>query len=290
MNIERFFFLIVVIGVRVSGLHAEVRKPTLPRGLTTDKSPTALPKARDERPRHLEHKRKGLQGIKTHYTFSDLQFEELKAAKDKKIEAKNYFIACKYLNRMITLCDDINEKSALMIELADIYFLQQSFDDAAKWYTEFAQLYPGNKRVEYASYRAVICSSKNMLSTDRDQSPTEKTLELAQDFLKREDLFATYKKEVKAIERECYHRLAASDLQVAEFYINKQHDYKSAEKRLSTIREEWIEKTPEIGVEIARLEVTLSELCEDFKAPEESIKLAQAVVPVQKKVSMADRF
>jgi outer membrane assembly lipoprotein YfiO len=177
-----------------------------------------------------------------------------------------------------------------MIELADLFFLQQSFDDAAKWYADFVLLYPGNKQVEYASYRAVICASKNILGPDRDQSPTEKTLELAQTFLKREDLFAQYKDEVKKIERECYQMLAASDMRVAEFYISKKHDYTSAKKRIATIRDEWLEKAPEIGVELARLEVTLAELCTDFKAPEESIKLAQAVMPAQKKNSMVARF
>ena len=132
--------------------------------------------------------------------------------------------------------------------------------------------------------------SLQVLGADRDQSPTEKTLELSQTFLKREDLFVTYKKEVKNIERECYQRLAASDIRVAEFYITKQHDYDSAKKRISTIRDEWLEKAPEIGVEVARLEVTLAGRCTDFKAPEESIKLAQVVIPAQKKVDMAARF
>ncbi len=294
MKYIRSFFVIVAISLIHSAvINSNVRtdaRVNMPRGLTADKSQLTPPKRREERPRNLKHRRKGLQGYKKRYTFSDLHFDELKVAKNKQVESKNYFVACKYLNRMVTLSDDINEKAELMIELADLFFLQQSFDDAAKWYAEFVQLYPGNKQVEYASYRAVICSSKNILGADRDQSPTEKTLELSQTFLKREDLFVTYKKEVKNIERECYQRLAASDIRVAEFYITKQHDYDSAKKRISTIRDEWLEKAPEIGVEVARLEVTLAERCTDFKAPEESIKLAQVVIPAQKKVDMAARF
>jgi len=280
----------MAFGVMWSSTVAEIRKPTMPRGLTVDKNPLAPPKKREERVRNLRHKRKGLQGLKVRYTFSDLHFDELEAAKNNRIEKKDYFVACKYLKRMITLCDDINKRAELLIELADLLFLQQSFDDASKYYTDFVQLYPGNKQIEYASYRAVICSSKNMLGPDRDQTPTEKTLDLAQNFLKREDIFATYKDEVKAIEQSCYQRLAASDMRVAEFYITKHHDYDSAKKRIEMIRTEWLEKAPEIEVELARLEVALAELCTDFKAPEESIKLAQAVVPAPKKVNMAERF
>ncbi len=290
------FFVIVVMSILNTGMMSgAVRtdaRANMPRGLAVEKTPTAPPKKREHRVRNLKHKRKGLQFIKKKYTFSDLHFYELKEAKNKQVDNKNYFVACKYLERMIRLCDDINEKAGVMIELADLFVEQQKFDDAAKWYTEFVQLYPGNKQVEYASYRSVICASKNILGADRDQSPTEKTLELAHQFLKREDLFATYKKEVRQIERECYQRLAASDIRVAEFYIIKQHDYDSAKKRLSTIRDEWLEKAPEVELELARLEVTLSGLCVDFNVSEESIEclLSQAVIPTEKKANMANRF
>lgn len=288
MVMKRISILLLAASGLCTNMVAEVRRPAMPRGLTADKSPQALPRKREEKKRNLVHKRKGLQGYKEHYTFSDLYFDELAQAKDDLLKSKNYSGACKYLKRMIMLCDESNKKAGLMIELADLLFAEQSFDDAAKWYSDFAQLYPGHKQAEYASYRAVVCASKNILGTDRDQSPTEKTLELAQNFLKR-DIFTTHRRAVKQIEQQCYQCLAASDMQVAAFYI-KQGDYAAAQKRIGIIRDEWAGKTPEVNIELAKLEVTLAEVHPDFKISNETIKLAQAATPGQKKVDMTTRF
>ncbi len=292
MKFIRNFSFFVGMTVAGSSLIADssVHKPRMPRGLTPDKQlPIAPPKARDEQPRNFKKKRKGLQGNKKRYTFSQMNFEELKVAKDKLVSSKDYVIACKYLERMITLCDNINEKAKLIIELADVLFNQRSFDDAVKWYTEFTTLYPGNKHVEYASYRAIVCYSKKILGSDRDQTPTEKTLELADAFLKRDDLFTEHKKEVLKIQRESYQRLAASDCRVVEFFINSK-EFSQAQKRLANIRSEWIDKLPEVSTELACLEVNLAARCSDFKPSETSIKLAQAAKPPQKKIDMAARF
>lgn len=238
--------------------------------------------------RRKPFKRKGLQGYRKYHTFSQMSYEELCEALQRAKDAKNGDICCKYLDRMITMCDDINSKARHIIELADILYAQQRYDDAAKWYTEFTHLYPGNQQIEYASYRAIVCSSKKILSCDRDQSPTEKTLELANDFLKRTDVFTKYQKQVKTIQQECYQTLAQSDCNIAAFYL-KNGSYHAAEQRLKFIRTEWLEKVPAVVPTVAHLEVELATVFSDFKAPESSIKLAQ-VSSSSKKTSMIDRF
>ncbi len=286
---NRIFVILFVLSSSL--LHAEFKKPRLPRGLSVDKAlplPSKLP-VRDEKERHFKKKRKGLQGNKKHYTFSNMNFEELTVAKNKALASKSYLAVIKYYERMITLCDNINEKADLIIELADILFDQKSYDDASKWYTEFTQLYPGNKQVEYASYRAIVCSSKKILGTDRDQTPTEQTLELTDTFLKRGDLFIGYQKEVVQIQKECQQRLAKSECRVAEFFINSK-EYDQAQKRVENIRADWVEKLPEVKLELARLEMNLAAKHTEFKAPESSIKLAQAAKPEHKKIDMATRF
>ena len=169
-----------------------------------------------------------------------------------------------------------------------ILFVQEKFDDAAKWYTEFTQLYPGNKLVEYASYKSIICSFKKILSPDRDQSPTEKTLELTNTFLGRADVFIQYKAHVEKIKRQCEQTLAKSDCNIAEFYITH-GPYSSAQRRLAQIRTDWLVKVPEISTTIANLEVQLGTQWSEFTPPESSIKLAQAAKP-PKKIDMTRRF
>jgi outer membrane assembly lipoprotein YfiO len=182
---------------------------------------------------------------------------------------------------------DLKEKAALILELADTLFDQKKYDEATKWYTEFAEVSPGNSNIEYAYYKAIICSKQNILSIDRDQSPTEKTIELADAFLKR-DAFTKYKAEVEKIRKECYQNLAFSDCNVADFYL-KQGNYKAAQNRLESVRTEWLDKAPDVHPTLANLEVALSLEYSEFKAPESSIKLAQANEPV-KKIDMTSRF
>ena len=76
---KRIFFVLVAAGMINTGvMNSNVRtdaRTNMPRGLTVDKSPMASPKKRDERPRNLKHRRKGLQGYKKRYVshVSDIQ-------------------------------------------------------------------------------------------------------------------------------------------------------------------------------------------------------------------------
>lgn len=285
---KKILLFLILIYASCSLFARSIRQPTMPQGLTADKKkPQKLPQKKEpiERPKP---KRKGLQGYRKYHTLSQMDYDELMEAKNKTRDAKNWDTSIKYLERLITVCDTINEKAVLIIELADILFNQQKYDDAAKWYMEFSQLYPGNEHIEYASYKAVVCASKKIVGYDRDQLPTEKTLELTNAFLARSDLFTTYKKDVITIQKHCYHMLAQSDCNVATFYL-KQGNYTAAQRRLKTIRNEWIDKAPGVAPLLAHLEIDLGAQFSDFKVPEDSIKLARAVNP-SKKTDMTLRF
>ena len=260
------------------------RTPQIPRGITLEN------KKNEERSQGKQKQREGTGwfGLQKKPTLSTMSLSELLETKNQQIKSKNFDLAIKYLERAVTLCDDINMKAALIIELADILFKQQKYDEAAKWYNEFTVLYPGNASIEYASYRNVVCSSKKLLSYDRDQTPTEKTIELANKFLSRGDIFTTYQEEIKKIRNECYNLLALSECDKAHFYI-KQGNYSAAQNRLESIREQQLEKAPEIHHFLAQLEVDLAAAFKEFKAPESSINLAQ-VTNTEKKKDMSKRF
>lgn len=269
--------------------------PRLPRGLDVNKpSATKIAQAEPET-KHTSKKGKKAKTKSVRKTYSTMDYDELKVAKDQYKASKNYETTAKYLERMITLCDDkkTNEKAEIIIELADLLFDQEKFDDAAKHYTEFIKLYPGNKNIEYASYRAIVCCSKKILSPDRDQSKTEETIALADKFLERADVFTTYEKEVRTIQQQCYQVLAASELNVSSFYIIH-GDFKAAQQRLAHVRTEWLGKVPEIEFSLASLEVDLAEKFPEFKpttplsAAAANVVVAQTSTP--KKVDLAKRF
>ena len=268
-----------------------IRTPQMPKGLSADrqlvnkKRPVAAQTDPDKPKKKI--KRKGLQGYKKYHTFSDMTYEELKTAKEKNIASKSFEIASKYLERMITLCENVTEKAELIIELANIFYSQVEFDKAKKWYSEFEHLYPGNALIEQAKRQIILCSKQRILTPDRDQAPTEETLELAKQYLDR-DNFTKYKDEVAKIKIECEELLAQADCSVANFYI-RHGNYLSAEKRIKHVKDEWLAKVPAVATTVANLEIDLGAVWTEFKVPEESVKLTQ-VVKVPEKTSMANRF
>ena len=70
--------------------------------------------------------------LKKSKTFSEMDFEELTEAKNIQKEKRNFEIVIKYLERLLILCDDIDQKANLLVEVADIMFDLGHFEDAEK--------------------------------------------------------------------------------------------------------------------------------------------------------------
>ncbi len=296
MNIFVPLFAIFVMVSPLLKAAPSIRMPRLPAGLSADKKAVPINKlAKPNLTKPVERKfakakRKGLTHLQVRHTFSHMTYDELKVAKRRCIEAKNIEIAAKYIERMITLCEDVKEKATLIIDLADLFYEQKEFDTAKKWYLEFVQLYPGNQSIEKAKRNIILCTKERILTPDRDQSPTEETLKLSQEYLDK-DSYSTYRDEISKIKKECETILAQADCNVAEFYI-KRGDYSSAERRVKHIRTAWLEKVPQMSTTLAQLEVHLGTEWKEFEIPKESIQLAQTAMPVRssRKVNMATRF
>ena len=271
-------------------LYSEIRTPRGPRDDGED--PVVLPAFRREQ--KIEKKRQDAQnkdsGILSWFapklTYTEMNFAELKEATQLRVEKEQWDVAIRYLERLIILCEDIDQKAELIIQLADIQLNQGFFDDAAAQYKEFIHLYPGNKHSEYAQYQCIVCTSKRMLTPDRDQTKTEETIELANKFLEQ-STFTHYRDQVLQIQAVCYQTLGHSELNIGEFYI-KQGNFLAAQRRLETIRDEWLPKAPEIELRLAQLESTLSIEFSDFIPPKSNLIITDAAKP--KKTDMASRF
>src|SRR5205085_11210694 len=146
--------------------------------------------------------------------------------------------------QMIKLCDDVTVIGEHLLEIADLLCLEGLFEKAAQKYAEYVALYPGGEKVEYALFKAIENSFACTLSNDRDQTKTEETLALAEAFLKQDHL-NTYSSQVVEIRDKCYQKLAESELNICAFYVQRGR-LKPAEKRLTTIRDTWLSKLPDI--------------------------------------------
>lgn len=190
--------------------------------------------------------------------LSEMTFDEVIVSKDRVMAGKNYTGALKYIERALRLSDDINETEKLLLEYADTLYACDRYEKASRSYNEFANLYPGSDKVEYALYQAVVCSSKLILDAERDQSKTHETIELADQFLQRADIFIEYKKKVEDIKQECMRTLAQSEFSVCNSFITR-YEYAQAQYRLDGIRKDWLTQLPDLEPEILMLECTVAE-------------------------------
>jgi|GEM_PF-2098602 len=207
-------------------------------------------------------------------TLRYMTYEETKEGKNKLLASGNHFVALKYQERMLKLCDDLNELEALFLEYADTHRHCNHYDKAASLYNEFVTSYPGSAHTEYALYQAVECSSKLILDADRDQTNTHKTIELANQFLEKADLFAQYKDKVEEIRTHCYTLLVRSEYNIYHFYAYAA-DYNQAQRRLEGLRTDWLAIMPQLEPELLVLECELAKKQHNLeRAHEKELELA----------------
>lgn len=264
-------------------------------------SAVKLAQADDQKGEKREKKKGHPTGIRSksvNKTLSSMNFQELKQSKELLVAAGNKDVAIKYLEKMIPQCTDMHDLAEIMIELGNLYYDTGRLAKAFTMYREFVNLYPGSDHVEYALYRAVVCKFDGISDAERDQTPTKETIELAEEFLERSDLFVTCKDKVEEILKKCRERLFENEMTVFNFYLfNKR--FIAANKRLDSIKKEFIKLEPELEPRIMLLDIELAqaqnnnELVEQkqseliTKFPDYVIQTAQNI---PKKKSWLERF
>jgi outer membrane protein assembly factor BamD len=115
------------------------------------------------------------------------------------------------------------------LEIAEVHFKAQEYDEAALAYDEFIRLYPGNINIPYARYKEALCYYNQISLPDRDQSATRKAIEKFEKIIKD---YPDTPYAVKSYEylKFCRKRLAEQEIFVANFYL-KSEKYNAAEKR-----------------------------------------------------------
>lgn len=128
---------------------------------------------------------------------------------------------------------------ALMAELgiADAYFENEQYVDAAVAYGSFVELHPANPNVPYAMYQLGMCHYHQMQTVDRDQTETQKARKEFERLIAR---FPQSKFAIMAEKnlREVKQRLAEHEFYVGEFYYRTKK-YDAALKRFELIQRDY---------------------------------------------------
>ncbi len=129
------------------------------------------------------------------------------------------------------------------LALADAYFNDENFEEAALNYEEFLELYPASPHTREALFRLGVCYINLVKGPEWDQTFTEKAYKVFSDFLKR------FPDDALAPKAEYYRKVARKILAEHEVYIGGTYDmfhkftasierYKDVEERFADVEGE----------------------------------------------------
>lgn len=213
-----------------------------------------------------------------HRTYQHMSYQELEEGKQKHIADRAYDVAIDYGKQQMAVYTDAEAQFVpdVLLEMADLLYAKKDYDKAWKAYAHWALQYPGATKkivveaenaqraialefaqamesiadlvtctqIEHARYRATDAAFRCTQDIDRDQTQTQVTIELADEFLKQQKLFITHHAAINTIRTACYEKLIASELGICSFY-RLQGNTKVVEARLALIEEEYATPFPE---------------------------------------------
>jgi outer membrane assembly lipoprotein YfiO len=233
-------------------------------------------------------------GVALSKIINTMNLDELKEAyKFARAENSNKR-ALRCLERMAVLETDLKALKNIRLELADISFDSGELEKAESFYADFQSLYPGSQEIEYAEYKGILSSFYQTLDADFDQKKTRETIQLSQAFNQKG--YKQYSLDVAAITKECKTTLFNSEVNIINFYLDK-NKLDGAQQRLANLKKEF-SSLPGTQATVASLEYALAKkqnndgLMQEAKLSLDHIKDQSSPVLAQHvdKKSYANRF
>jgi outer membrane assembly lipoprotein YfiO len=182
---------------------------------------------------------------------------ELKTGLEAALKSKDYATAVKYLDAMRVVSTDHEQIKEILLQMADLYYLQEEWTKAERAYNEFILLYPGAARCDYAHFKAVECGFKLTSQPDRDQTKTQEILTLAEEFVTTHPK-SEFMGEVTRLATQCREKLFASDINIFNFYLHR-NNLKAAQKRLDYMAKEYTPQLPQSQPKVLELTIELAQ-------------------------------
>ena len=124
------------------------------------------------------------------------------------------------------------------LRIGDVYFLQESYTEAASAYETFAELYPKHEKSAYALFRAGEAYYDDIPSTiQRDMRSAESAISSFTLYLKKFP-GGEFSEKAKDMKSKAYNKLAEKELEVAQFYIRRKKP-DAAKQRLQKILDQY---------------------------------------------------
>jgi outer membrane protein assembly factor BamD len=167
------------------------------------------------------------------------------------------------------------------LKIADVYFEQEHYEEAAEYYQDFVELHPSHPQVPYSIYRNGLCSYEQIRATDQDQTPTREALAQFGVLLDRYPE-SEYADEARVLSQEARDHLSAHVREIGDFYFDRGEYYGAAERY-----EEAIEEFPGHDQRDSTL-YHLAVCYHHLKRDPEAAQLLQEILSMEPKSDYAD--
>ncbi len=119
--------------------------------------------------------------------------------------------------KMLEKGGSLEESRAARLGLAEAYFRDGDYEEAAKAYKQYLEMHPLSPNSDYVQFKLGMCYYKLMLPPDRDQEYTEMAIEA---FEKIGEVYpaSPYLPRAMLLLQECRDRLAEHDIVVGRYY------------------------------------------------------------------------
>jgi outer membrane protein assembly factor BamD len=120
------------------------------------------------------------------------------------------------------------------IKIADVYFDQANYVQAASYYQDFVELHPKHPQVPYALYRHGLCSAERIGRFDQDQEATRTAIAQFEVLLERYP-DSEYAADARVRLAEATDLLALHDVHVGDFYLDRGECWAAAARYRSAL-------------------------------------------------------
>lgn len=218
-------------------------------------------------------------------TISDMDYKDLLQRKNELLLTGDYQMASTYLEHMLKKAQIPEQIMYIMLEWGQVLMHIDQVAKAETVFRDFIKVYPGNQYAQMAREKAIECSFCQTQMCERDQTKTEETLKLIQEFYTHKDHYdPSSVQRVMDIELQCQQKLAQAKLNVIEQYIIRSR-YAAAHTCIKAFRETDYATMPTIEPELLHMEILLARAQQDktvetAKLQELSIKFPMHEVTV----------
>jgi outer membrane protein assembly factor BamD len=158
-------------------------------------------------------------------------FDAIVSFKEAEESMKNadYEKARKRYQEIEEKSPDKSYDAVLMLRVADTYYGEEKYSEAAVEYQAFLNYHPVNKDAAYAQYQIALCSFKDLSTIDRDPAPAYTVIKEMRKLLEKYPK-SGYEAEAERHIAICTEWIADYEMYVARFYYRKD-SYKAAAGR-----------------------------------------------------------